>query len=84
MKSKLLLTFVSVAMVSFAAYSSLQSNEDASLTDMAMENAEALAQDINPMCPNGCVDPPDKECLCNGIYYKLSEFDWGDEDDPIA
>lgn len=42
---KLLLTFVSVAMVSFAAYSSLQSNEDASLTDMAMENAEALASD---------------------------------------
>ena len=45
MKRKLLLTFVSAAMVSFAAYSSLQSNEDASLTDMAMENAEALAQD---------------------------------------
>lgn len=54
MKRKLLLTFVSVAMVSFAAYSSLQSNEDASLTDMAMENAEALASDEHP-CPWGCL-----------------------------
>lgn len=74
---KLLLTFVSVAMVSFAAYSSLQSNEDVSLSDMAMENAEALAQDINPMCPDGCVYPKNNSCLCNGILYDLTPFDWG-------
>lgn len=80
MKRKLLLTFVSVAMVSFAAYSSLQSNEDASLTDMAMENAEALAQDVNPLCPDGCIEPDTSECLCNGILYKLTPFDWKEED----
>lgn len=74
---KLLLTFVSVAMVSFAAYSSLQTNEDVSLSDMAMENVEALAQDINPMCPDGCVYPPQGECLCNGILYELTPFNWG-------
>ena len=80
---KLLLTFVSVAMVSFAAYSSLQSNENVSLSDMAMENVEALAQDINPLCPNRCVDPPEGQCLCNGIWYKLTEFDWGTGGSPI-
>lgn len=42
MKRKLLLTLVSAAMVSFAAYSSLQTTEDVSLSDIAMENAEAL------------------------------------------
>lgn len=66
MKRKLLLTFVSVAMVSFAAYSSLQSNEDASLTDMAMENAEALASDEHP-CPWGCLAKYGF-CVCNGDH----------------
>jgi len=75
--------FASVTMVSFAAYSSLQSNENVSLSDMAMENVEALAQDINPLCPNRCVDPPEGQCLCNGIWYKLTEFDWGTGGSPI-
>lgn len=83
MKKKLLLTFVSVAMVSFAAYSSLQSNEDVSLSNLAMENAEALADEINPLCPDGCVDPKTKKCLCNGIYYKLTPFNWGEEEPPV-
>lgn len=62
---KLLLTVVSVAMVSFAAYSSLQANEDVSLSDLAMENAEALAQDpINPDCPDGCLNIKDIYCFC--------------------
>lgn len=73
----------SVTMVSFAAYSSLQSNENVSLSDMAMENVEALAQDINPLCPNRCVDPPEGQCLCYGIWYKLTEFDWGTGGSPI-
>ena len=53
MKKKLLFTFVSAAMVSFAAYCSLQGNEDVSLSDLAIENAEALADDVNPLCPDG-------------------------------
>ncbi len=63
---KLLLTFVSVAMVSFAAYSSLQSNENVSLSDMAMENAEALAQDEDP-CPWGCLAKYGF-CVCYGDH----------------
>lgn len=72
---KLLLTFVSVAMVSFAAYSSLQNNEDVSLSDMAMENVEALAGDINPECPNGCLDIEDDYCYCYKPY-PLKEASW--------
>ena len=72
---KLLLTFVSVAMVSFAAYSSLQNNEDVSLSDMAMENVEALAGDINPECPNGCLDIEDDYCYCYKPY-SLKEASW--------
>ena len=66
---KLSLTFVSVAMVSFAAYSSLQSNEDVSLTDMAMENVEALASvdPVNPECPWGCLAAYGF-CVCNGDH----------------
>ena len=79
---KLLLTFVSVAMVSFAAYSSLQSNENVSLSSLTIENAEALAQDINPMCPNGCLDIEDEFCYCNGPH-KLREAEWPDIPEPV-
>ena len=82
MKKKLLLTFVSAAMVSFAAYSSLQSNEEVSLSELAMENAEALAGDINPMCPTGCLDIKDVYCLCI-IPNELREAKWnGDDNSP--
>lgn len=63
----------------FAAYSSLQGNEDVSLSDLAMENAEALAGDINPMCPNGCLDIKDIYCLCI-IPNELQEAKWNEDD----
>lgn len=67
-------------MVSFAVYSSLQTNKDVSLSDMAMENVEALASlKPNPLCPNGCLDIVDVFCLCNGPH-QLREADWGDSD----
>ena len=66
-------------MVSFAAYSSLQSNEEVSLSELAMENAEALAGDINPDCPNGCLTDPGS-CKCYGPHPYL-EATWPDTDD---
>ena len=51
-------------MVSFAAYCSLQGNEEVSLSELAMENAEALADNVNPDCPNGCLDIEDDYCFC--------------------
>ena len=68
MKKKLLFTFVSAVMVSFAAYSSLQSNEEVSLSDMAMENVEALASvDPTNPCPWGCLAKYGF-CVCNGDH----------------
>lgn len=65
---KLLLTFVSVAMVSFAAYSSLQSNEDVSLSSLTIENAEALASDPDEdPCPWGCLAEYGF-CVCYGDH----------------
>ena len=75
MKKKLLFTFVSAAMVSFAAYSSLQSNEEVSLSELAMENAEALADNVNPDCPNGCLDIEDDYCFCY-MPFQLKEAEW--------
>lgn len=76
MKKKLLFTFVSAVMVSFAAYSSLQSNEEVSLSDMAMENVEALASvdPVNPLCPDGCIDGTG-DCVCY-IPTKLKSYKW--------
>lgn len=81
MKKKLLLAFVSMAMVSFAAYSSLQSNENASLSELAIENVDALASEadvdpVNPMCPDGCIDGTGK-CFCY-IPTTLASFNWGE------
>ena len=66
MKKKLLFTFVSAAMVSFVAYSSLQRNEEVSLSELAMENAEALATEENP-CEWGCLAEYGF-CVCNGDH----------------
>ena len=55
-------------MVYFAAYSSLQSNDDVSLSDMAMENVEALASvDPTNPCPWGCLAKYGF-CVCNGDH----------------
>lgn len=81
MKKKLLLTFVSAAMVSFAAYSSLQGNEDVSLSELVMENAEALATGENP-CEWGCLAEYGF-CVCNGDH-PLREAKPDEEEEPPA
>ena len=79
MKKKLLFTFVSAAMVSFAAYSSLQSNENVSFSELAMENAEALATGEDP-CPWGCLAEYGF-CVCYGDH-PLKEAKPSEEETP--
>lgn len=79
MKKKLLSVLGVVAIMTLVAYASQVNNEEAELSDMALENAEALAEDINPMCPDGCLDPPGY-CFCYG-EYDLESYDWGDDSD---
>ena len=63
------MTFVGIAIISFAAYSSFQNlEEEIVLSEMALENAEALAEEvINPECPNGCLEDPGT-CKCYGQH----------------
>ena len=48
MKKKVFTILGGVAMLAVVAYASQANNEEAVLSDMALENAEALAGDINP------------------------------------
>lgn len=81
MKKKLFMTFVGIAIISFAAYSSFQNQEEKIvLSEMAMENAEALAaEDVNPECPNGCLENPGT-CKCYGPH-PYEEKVWNDPKD---
>lgn len=79
MKKKLLSVLSALAMMALVAYASQANNEEAVLSDMALENAEALAGNINPDCPNGCLTDPGS-CKCNGPHPYL-EATWPDTDD---
>lgn len=69
MKKKILLAFGAIAVIGLAVYSLQPKNEKIALSEMAMENVEALAY-INPECPNGCL-PEAGTCKCYGQHpYK--------------
>ena len=67
----------SLAIAFAAGYSVYASQQEKTMTDLALANVEALADDeINPLCPNGCVDNG-SGCACNGIYVKTwKEYNW--------
>ena len=83
MKKKLFMAFVGIAIISFAAYNSFQNQEEEIvLSEMALENAEALAtEDINPECPNGCLEDPGT-CKCYGPQPYI-EATWPTPPTPI-
>lgn len=62
-------------MMALVAYASQANNEEAVLSDMALENAEALADNVNPDCPNGCLDIEDDYCFCH-MPFQLKEAEW--------
>lgn len=79
MKKKVFTILGVVAMLAVVAYASQANNEEAVLSDMALENAEALAGDINPNCPNGCLTDRGR-CYCYG-WHDYEEAKWPDSDD---
>ena len=77
MKKKLFSVLSAMAIMALVAYASQASNEEAVLSDIALENAEALAYHINPKCPDGCLEPPG---YCYRYKeYELEPFNWGDD-----
>jgi len=78
MKTKI---FGGIAIVAIAAAVALnvsisnQKQDKASM--LALANVEALADgEINPDCPNGCIDGEPTGCYCKGDYPDLEEYDW--------
>lgn len=73
MKKKILLAFGVIVAIGLAAYSLQPKSEKVALSEMAMENVEALAY-INPECPNGCLTTRGS-CYCYG-EHNYEEAKW--------
>lgn len=57
-----------------AGYGINTAQNDTKLSDLALDNIEALARgEINPDCPNGCVSGWGG-CRCNGWYPQFAEY----------
>ncbi len=66
------LAFVGVAM----GYNVYNSQNEVGLSDLALNNIEALARyEINPDCPNGCTSAS-STCYCFKIYTGMREVHW--------
>lgn len=75
MKKKYLFSLVVVAIMSLTFYNVFQNKADIYLSDLALENIEALAQsEINPDCSNGCLTTSGF-CYCYGWnFYKPGKW----------
>ncbi len=69
LKVAVVVAFVAVA--GYGVYSSQKSNT--TMSELALANVEALADNENPMCPNGCVSSG-SGCLCNTWYPTYREY----------
>jgi hypothetical protein len=54
----------------------LNSQDNSELSDVSLANVEALAQEVNPDCPNGCLAICSTGCYCNGWYELYKEATW--------
>ena len=73
MKKRFLLALGAIAAIGLAVYSLQSKSEEVALSEMAMENVEALAY-INPECPNGCLTTSGY-CKCYGEHpYREAEW----------
>lgn len=77
MKIKYVKSAFVVAFALVAGYGVYTSQQENSMSHLAMANVEALAtNEENPLCPNGCVDNGNG-CACNGIYVAIwREYEW--------
>jgi hypothetical protein len=51
-------------------------NKIGSLSDFSLANLEALADEINPDCPNGCLAECSDGCWCRQWYPIYKEAEW--------
>ncbi|MDR2810927.1 MAG: NVEALA domain-containing protein [Tannerellaceae bacterium] len=67
MKKKVFISFLLVTIAVAIGWNLSQSKNKVALSDAVLSNADALAN-INPMCPNGCLDAGGL-CYCNGWHF---------------
>ena len=60
------------AVALIAGVNVFNSQKTIAMSDMALANVEALADNENDMCPNGCFNNGDG-CYCNGWFETLKE-----------
>jgi hypothetical protein len=77
MKKKFFAAFVVAVVAAIAGYNMSQGQDDVQLTDVQMENVEALAN-VPTMCPNGC-HSNGPGCSCNGFHAKWREHVWPED-----
>jgi hypothetical protein len=77
MKKKIFGLMAIVVIAAVAAWNVYvsQSKNEMALSDVALENIEALGQE-NPLCPNGCVIRNRRGCWCYYFYDDYDEAVW--------
>lgn len=73
MKKNIRAVMMVAAIALIASINVFNSQKTIAMSDMALANVEALADNENDMCPNGCVNGSGG-CFCNGWYPTLSEY----------
>ena len=75
MKKRILGLMAIVVIAAVAAWNVYenQSKNEMALSDVALENVEALGQEINPECPNGCLAQCSIGCYCYGWHELYKE-----------
>jgi hypothetical protein len=68
MKKKICISIFTVAIAAVAAWSLSQDKSEVVISDVVLTNVEALGE--NPICPNGCLEPPGS-CDCKGTHPYL-------------
>ena len=73
MKKKILSGIFALSLLVATGYGVSQNlKSDSGLSNLALNNVEALAQSENDLCPNGCYDNG-TGCYCNGWHWYYKE-----------
>ncbi len=73
--------FIATLFVGFAIHA-VYASQRATTSDLLLDNIKAFDKGkINPLCPNGCIEPikNPKGCKCYGNHLEYDEYDWGDK-----
>ena len=79
MKKNIMKVALVAAVAAMAGYGVYANQSKEMMSDVMLENVEALATDeYDPMCPNGCLSDGDG-CLCHYWFPTYKEKDWNDK-----